>query len=167
MTIVNLSAAVGRTMIGFVADRVGPVNALFFVIMMSGLSQLLVWTFVSTYGGIVSLLFSVTFHNYLHRIITLMQCTVHHWSIPTFLMIPTTIHALIYLCLHSLFHRLHSQFCMVSFAALPFHSLRLSLPVCTGREDWQVCQACCYYSMFQVGWSDPSKSLPILTNDSS
>lgn len=44
----------GRTIIGFVADRIGPVNALFFVIMMSGLSQLLVWTFVSTYGGIVS-----------------------------------------------------------------------------------------------------------------
>lgn len=43
----------GRTLIGFLADRVGPVNAMWTVIMLSGLTQLLVWTFVSTYAGIV------------------------------------------------------------------------------------------------------------------
>ncbi|CAL1698356.1 unnamed protein product [Somion occarium] len=53
VTILNLSAAVGRTIIGFIADRVGAVNALFCVAVMSGLSQLLVWTFVTNYGGIM------------------------------------------------------------------------------------------------------------------
>lgn len=43
----------GRTLIGLLADRVGPVNAMWTVIMLSGLTQLLVWTFVSTYAGIV------------------------------------------------------------------------------------------------------------------
>lgn len=53
VTVLNFSAAMGRTLIGFLADRVGPVNAMWTVIMLSGLTQLLVWTFVSTYAGIV------------------------------------------------------------------------------------------------------------------
>ena len=44
-----------RTLVGFAADRIGPVNALWSVIMLSGLTQLLVWTFVSNYAGIVRL----------------------------------------------------------------------------------------------------------------
>lgn len=57
VTILNLAAAMGRTIIGFVADRFGPVNSLFLVTLLSGLSQMLVWTFVTTYGGIVSVCF--------------------------------------------------------------------------------------------------------------
>ena len=49
----NFSAATGRTLVGFVADRVGPVNALWSVIMLSGLTQMLVWSFVGNYAGIV------------------------------------------------------------------------------------------------------------------
>ncbi|KAL1943186.1 hypothetical protein VTO73DRAFT_4261 [Trametes versicolor] len=54
VTVLNFSAAMGRTLIGFLADRVGPVNAMWTVIMLSGLTQLLVWTFVSTYAGILA-----------------------------------------------------------------------------------------------------------------
>jgi len=53
ITVLNLAAAMGRTIIGFVADRFGPVNSLFVVTLLSGLSQMLVWTFVTTYGGIM------------------------------------------------------------------------------------------------------------------
>ncbi|KAI0758888.1 major facilitator superfamily domain-containing protein [Fomes fomentarius] len=53
LTVLNISAAVGRILVGFAADRVGPVNALWFAITLSGLTQLLVWTFVSTYAGIM------------------------------------------------------------------------------------------------------------------
>ncbi|KAL7278707.1 hypothetical protein ACG7TL_007709 [Trametes sanguinea] len=54
VTMLNFSAAAGRTLIGFLADRIGPVNALWSVIMLSGLTQLLVWTFVSNYAGIMA-----------------------------------------------------------------------------------------------------------------
>ncbi|GBE86939.1 Aspyridones efflux protein [Sparassis crispa] len=54
VTVLNLSAACGRTLIGFVADRVGPVNALFVAVLLSGLTQLLIWNFVTTYAGIMS-----------------------------------------------------------------------------------------------------------------
>ncbi|PIL25838.1 MFS general substrate transporter [Ganoderma sinense ZZ0214-1] len=54
ITMLNFSAATGRTLIGFIADRIGPVNALWIVIMLSGLTQLFVWTFVSTYAGIMA-----------------------------------------------------------------------------------------------------------------
>lgn len=54
VTVLNLSAALGRIVIGLIADRTGPVNALIFVTLMSGLSQLLLWTLVSTYAGVVS-----------------------------------------------------------------------------------------------------------------
>ena len=54
----NFAAAIGRSGVGFIADRVGPVNALWAVIMLSGLTQMLVWTFVSNYAGIVRTRFS-------------------------------------------------------------------------------------------------------------
>ena len=54
----NFSAATGRTLVGFIADRIGPVNALWSVIMLSGLTQLFVWTFVSNYAGIVRMRYS-------------------------------------------------------------------------------------------------------------
>ena len=54
VTILNISSGIGRCFAGFFADRIGPTNALFIVILMSGLAQLLVWNFVSDYPGIVS-----------------------------------------------------------------------------------------------------------------
>ncbi|KAI0651160.1 MFS general substrate transporter [Trametes meyenii] len=54
VTVLNFSAAMGRTLIGFLADRIGPVNAMWAVITLSGLTQLLVWTFVSNYAGIMA-----------------------------------------------------------------------------------------------------------------
>ncbi|TFK92180.1 MFS general substrate transporter [Polyporus arcularius HHB13444] len=54
VTMLNFSAATGRTLIGFVADRVGPVNAMWSVIMLSGLTQMLIWSFVSNYAGIMA-----------------------------------------------------------------------------------------------------------------
>ncbi|KAI8996259.1 MFS general substrate transporter [Trametes punicea] len=54
VVVLNLSAALGRTLVGFVADFFGPVNSLLVAIALSGLTQLVVWTFVSTYGGIMA-----------------------------------------------------------------------------------------------------------------
>ncbi|PIL25814.1 MFS general substrate transporter [Ganoderma sinense ZZ0214-1] len=53
VTVLNISAAVGRIFIGFAADKFGPVNALFVAIALSGLTQLVVWMFVTTYAGIM------------------------------------------------------------------------------------------------------------------
>jgi hypothetical protein len=51
----NVSSGIGRCCSGFFADRIGPTNAMFGVVLMSGLTQLLVWNFVSDYPGIVSI----------------------------------------------------------------------------------------------------------------
>ncbi|TFK90900.1 MFS general substrate transporter [Polyporus arcularius HHB13444] len=53
LTVLNVSAALGRILVGFAADKLGPVNALWVAITLSGLTQLVVWTFVSTYAGIM------------------------------------------------------------------------------------------------------------------
>jgi MFS family permease len=50
----NFSAVVGRTLIGFTADRIGPTNSLILAVGCSGLSQLLIWNFASSYGVIVA-----------------------------------------------------------------------------------------------------------------
>jgi hypothetical protein len=54
LTILNLSAGMGRILVGYTADRVGVVNSLFVAVLGSGIAQLLVWNVVKTYGGIVS-----------------------------------------------------------------------------------------------------------------
>lgn len=51
--LLNFGAAAGRSSVGFVADRIGPVNALLISVGISGLAQLLIWNFVNTYPGIV------------------------------------------------------------------------------------------------------------------
>ena len=53
VTILNISSGIGRCCVGFFADRIGPTNAMFAVVLISGLTQLLVWNFVSDYPGIV------------------------------------------------------------------------------------------------------------------
>ncbi|TBU30999.1 MFS general substrate transporter [Dichomitus squalens] len=53
VAMLNFSAATGRTLVGLLGDRIGPVNALWSAIMLSGLIQMLVWSFVSTYAGIM------------------------------------------------------------------------------------------------------------------
>jgi sugar phosphate permease len=60
----NISSGIGRWCTGFVADRVGVTNALFTVVLLSGLLQLLMWNFIRDYPGIVSqqyFLFSVLY----------------------------------------------------------------------------------------------------------
>ncbi|RPD63373.1 MFS general substrate transporter [Lentinus tigrinus ALCF2SS1-6] len=59
LTMLNFTSTFGRTFVGFVADRIGPVNTLWSVIMLSGLTQLLVWSFVSSYAGIMA--FAITY----------------------------------------------------------------------------------------------------------
>lgn len=49
----NVAAGVGRIFIGYTADQFGTLNALFASVLASGLAQLLIWNFVSTYAGIV------------------------------------------------------------------------------------------------------------------
>ncbi|KAI0354207.1 MFS general substrate transporter [Trametes cingulata] len=54
VVVLNFSAALGRTLVGFVADKFGPVNSLMVAITLSGLTQLVIWMFVTTYGGIIT-----------------------------------------------------------------------------------------------------------------
>ncbi|KZT03256.1 MFS general substrate transporter [Laetiporus sulphureus 93-53] len=54
LTLLNFSAAAGRASVGFIADRMGPVNALLIGILVSGLTQILLWNFVTTYAGIIA-----------------------------------------------------------------------------------------------------------------
>lgn len=51
--LLNFGAAAGRTSVGFIADRIGPVNAMLISVGISGLAQLLIWNFVKNYSGIV------------------------------------------------------------------------------------------------------------------
>ncbi|KAH9924237.1 MFS general substrate transporter [Amylocystis lapponica] len=53
LTALNLAAACGRTTVGLVADRIGPVNALLIAVYMSGLTQIVIWNVISTYAGII------------------------------------------------------------------------------------------------------------------
>jgi len=45
--------AVGRTVIGLFGDRIGVVNAFIVSALLSGLSQLLVWNFASSFTAII------------------------------------------------------------------------------------------------------------------
>ncbi|KAH9837775.1 major facilitator superfamily domain-containing protein [Rhodofomes roseus] len=54
LMLLNFGAAAGRTSVGFIADRIGPVNALLISVSMSGLAQLLIWNFVKNYSGIIA-----------------------------------------------------------------------------------------------------------------
>jgi len=55
VTMINISSGIGRCFAGLMADHIGVTNALFSVILISGLIQLLVWNFVHTYPGIMAL----------------------------------------------------------------------------------------------------------------
>ncbi|OCH92529.1 MFS general substrate transporter [Obba rivulosa] len=54
LTLLNIAAAFGRATVGFAADRLGPVNALFISIFVSGLAQLVLWTVITNYAGIIA-----------------------------------------------------------------------------------------------------------------
>ncbi|CAE7189202.1 unnamed protein product [Rhizoctonia solani] len=58
-SIMNFSSALGRSLIGLIADSIGPANAFMLAIMISALSQLLIWNFAYSYVTIM--VFSVTF----------------------------------------------------------------------------------------------------------
>ncbi|EMD34914.1 hypothetical protein CERSUDRAFT_96826 [Gelatoporia subvermispora B] len=53
LTLLNIAAAIGRASVGFAADKLGPVNALFVSILISGCAQLVIWTLISSYAGII------------------------------------------------------------------------------------------------------------------
>ncbi|KZO93329.1 MFS general substrate transporter, partial [Calocera viscosa TUFC12733] len=55
----NFASAIGRTLIGRLADRIGVINAFMLSVALSGLSQLLIWQFVTTYGGVMG--FAIVF----------------------------------------------------------------------------------------------------------
>jgi len=55
VTMLDVSSGIGRCSTGFVADKIGVANALFVVVLLSGLLQLLVWNFVYTYPGIMAM----------------------------------------------------------------------------------------------------------------
>ncbi|KAH9922209.1 major facilitator superfamily domain-containing protein [Fomitopsis serialis] len=54
LMLLNFGAAAGRTSVGFIADRIGPVNAMLISVGISGLAQLLIWNFVRSYSGIIA-----------------------------------------------------------------------------------------------------------------
>ncbi|KAG8931847.1 hypothetical protein FRC02_002034 [Tulasnella sp. 418] len=49
IAVLNFSAAIGRTIVGLSADRVGPLNALIATTFIAGLSQLLIWQFAYSF----------------------------------------------------------------------------------------------------------------------
>jgi len=53
LTLVNVAAGCGRICVGFAADKIGPTNAFFISVTMSGLVQLLFWNFARTYPAIL------------------------------------------------------------------------------------------------------------------
>ncbi|CAE6471599.1 unnamed protein product [Rhizoctonia solani] len=58
-SIMNFSSALGRSLIGLIADSIGPANAFISAILVSALSQLLIWNFA--YNYVTIMVFSVTF----------------------------------------------------------------------------------------------------------
>jgi len=57
--VMNYSAAIGRILVGLGADKFGPVNTFMFSILVSGLTQVLIWDFASSLGSI--LVFAVSY----------------------------------------------------------------------------------------------------------
>ncbi|KAG8697162.1 hypothetical protein FRC09_008032 [Ceratobasidium sp. 395] len=58
-SIMNFSSALGRSLIGLLADTIGPANAFMLAVLISALSQLLMWNFA--YDYVVIMIFSVFF----------------------------------------------------------------------------------------------------------
>ncbi|CDO77486.1 hypothetical protein BN946_scf184902.g20, partial [Trametes cinnabarina] len=74
VVVLNLSAALGRTLVGFAADIFGPVNSLLVAIVLSGLTQLVVWMFVSSYAGIMA--FAILYGFFCGCLISLVSAVV-------------------------------------------------------------------------------------------
>ncbi|EJU06688.1 hypothetical protein DACRYDRAFT_26748, partial [Dacryopinax primogenitus] len=51
--VMNFAAALGRTLVGHVADRVGACNAFIIAVGMAGVVQLLIWNFAYNYATII------------------------------------------------------------------------------------------------------------------
>ncbi|QRV94460.1 major facilitator superfamily transporter [Ceratobasidium sp. AG-Ba] len=58
-SIMNYASALGRALVGLLADRIGPANAFMLAVFISASSQLLIWNFAYTYVTIM--VFSVIF----------------------------------------------------------------------------------------------------------
>ncbi|EJT97285.1 MFS general substrate transporter [Dacryopinax primogenitus] len=59
LAINNFFSALGRTLVGRLADRIGVINAFVISVTLSGLSQLLIWRWVESYAGIMG--FAIVF----------------------------------------------------------------------------------------------------------
>ncbi|KAG9096193.1 hypothetical protein FS749_008955 [Ceratobasidium sp. UAMH 11750] len=59
MSIMNFMSALGRSLVGFLADLIGPANAFMLAVGISALSQLIIWNFADNYVTIM--VFSVIF----------------------------------------------------------------------------------------------------------
>ncbi|KAG8756956.1 hypothetical protein FRC12_010420 [Ceratobasidium sp. 428] len=59
MSIMNFMSALGRSLVGFLADLIGPANAFILAVTISALSQLVIWNFAYNYATIM--VFSVIF----------------------------------------------------------------------------------------------------------
>lgn len=55
----NYSAAAGRILVGLGADHFGPVNTFMLSILISGLTQVLIWDFATNFASIIA--FSVLY----------------------------------------------------------------------------------------------------------
>ncbi|EJU06545.1 hypothetical protein DACRYDRAFT_103492 [Dacryopinax primogenitus] len=51
--VMNFAAALGRTLVGCIADRVGAINAFVIAVGMAGVVQLLIWNFAYNYATII------------------------------------------------------------------------------------------------------------------
>jgi len=54
ITVCNFSAALGRVLVGFASDHIGPSNAFIIAITVSGLLQAVMWNFASSYTTIMA-----------------------------------------------------------------------------------------------------------------
>jgi hypothetical protein len=61
-SIMNFSSALGRSLVGLVADSIGPANAFIMAVLISALSQLFIWNFA--YNYVTIMVFSVIFGAY-------------------------------------------------------------------------------------------------------
>lgn len=53
VVVMNFSAALGRTLVGYTADRLGPANTYILTLAASGFTQIIIWNFATTYPTIL------------------------------------------------------------------------------------------------------------------
>ncbi|EJD48102.1 MFS general substrate transporter [Auricularia subglabra TFB-10046 SS5] len=54
VTLLGVSATIGRIAVGFTADKIGPTNAFILSVTLSGLAQLILWNLAKTYATVLA-----------------------------------------------------------------------------------------------------------------